>query len=1380
MLIRSWPQGEEVVPAAPVIPSDEGESGWWGGALLSGARAALAVALTAAQLSASVANSFTTDSGAEHLALPPVDNFNDNSIDGTKWTATGSAPSAAREQNQRMELGGGILTGNSVFLNSVDYFDLAVGSWARLVVFGGAPYKTSMKFADLQGDYCFMGMIDTTGLLYFGVTGGGQGSVTYNPAVHAWWRVIVIAGFIHSQTAPSTAANPPGSGEWVDLDVRAVPGSLDTTQVQLTLEASSSSAGLSPAHLWDAVNTAESRLSLEDEAAAESVVRAPWVNVQGYRLASQNTEGDAGESPVQAPIDDFDDNSINTAIWGTQVGQVVEQRQMLIVGEGAGAFGASSLDSTVVYDLKLGSYVKLVKRAQLGRNYYAGLFVIDPQGQWVYTQVYGTQLIAAGTGVLGTNIPYVPATHGWLRLIEIAGVVHWQTAPADAQNPPAAGEWVDFYSLATEPTFDSTRTYSQLATQNDTADPVAEGSWFDGFNTRANDVIEDDPGIIPTRREPINGLAALAWRDEEAPPPPPTSYDSDAGWWVLPPVVAPVVALAPWGHDQPEVARLGVEDEANPNVPLRPVVITVTRAPDWGHDQPEVARLGVEDDSWFPGLTAPPTAPPPVVMRGGEDEDSIGGQVNEEDGWWIQTPIVSRVDRLSAWGHDQPELAILWLDDEAGYRPALTLQVIPAQPFLDDEADSIAGQVDEDGWWPLVPALGRSPVQLSLSLEDELPRAPAGADDDAAQPRLREIVDHRVVPAPWSYDQPELAILWLEDEANYSPALTQRVIPIQPVLDDEADSIGGGQVEEDGWYPERPVREQPPPPLAYRDGEDLPLAPAGADDDAAQPRLREIVDHRVVPAPWSYDQPELAILWLEDEADYRPALTQRVVPAQPILDDEADSLGGGQVEEDGWWPQTPVRNPVAVLESWSHDQRELAILGVVDEAGWGIPLRPVDTIVLRQPDWGHDQSELAILGIEEEGWYPGLIAPAPAAPPVVTLADEEGSIAGQIEEDAAGWPQGSESAPVAGPALWGYDQPELATLSIVDEVASTIPLGVVTAPVTRLSDWSYDQPELAILWLEDEASTIPIVAPSLWQVPLPWYDEAGEVAQLGVEDESTWPAAPPAASPPARPWEPVAEQLPVTPITIVDDDVGTGLLGLLSSDRVLPLAWAYWQEEFFTTLADDEGYWFPPVGVVAYRSWLPGPDEQLPVTPPTIVAEDTGFLPGKASLTAVARLEPWWWDQPEIAVLGIDDERGILPIPVLVFRGPTVFRDDDQFSLPSFGLIDEAWFPPLPECVVGAAVAYSIAEELWFSTPTIGVTEENWLPAVPPAPSHGARWLAFLSWGSDGEGLGIFKLISAEGFVLPFLSLTGSTLPLLAIEGGALPLFDLDGRHLPT
>ncbi|HEY8593305.1 MAG TPA: hypothetical protein VIL42_10650 [Sphingomicrobium sp.] len=171
---------------------------------------------------------YTLEDGSGYYLLENAftDNFDDNSRDTSKWNLgltgwTGITNNGISETNGRVEVlppagttdgGGGYesvnsydITGGSIYLNVQASGTLSIG---QEVHFG---------FRSASDGY-FIFRDNTTLYLYRRVAGANTsvGSVAYSATTHRWWRLRHNSAddTVHLETATSTAANPPASGDW--------------------------------------------------------------------------------------------------------------------------------------------------------------------------------------------------------------------------------------------------------------------------------------------------------------------------------------------------------------------------------------------------------------------------------------------------------------------------------------------------------------------------------------------------------------------------------------------------------------------------------------------------------------------------------------------------------------------------------------------------------------------------------------------------------------------------------------------------------------------------------------------------------------------------------------------------------------------------------------------------------------------------------------------------------------------------------------------------------------------------------------------------------------------------------------------------------------
>lgn len=169
-----------------------------------------------------------------------VDNFNTGVAPDAKWSYNnnGGFGSCSLVGGELKFTFGTTLAYNSPNdLFSVSSFDLT-GSSAYVKLVG--PAVTTGNVAGTEGGFQirggtaptqeFVGISQTSdNLIYFFAANSALGvffnsSIAFNASTHAWWRIRESAGTIYWDTAPSTASNPPASGDWVNRATTSTSG----------------------------------------------------------------------------------------------------------------------------------------------------------------------------------------------------------------------------------------------------------------------------------------------------------------------------------------------------------------------------------------------------------------------------------------------------------------------------------------------------------------------------------------------------------------------------------------------------------------------------------------------------------------------------------------------------------------------------------------------------------------------------------------------------------------------------------------------------------------------------------------------------------------------------------------------------------------------------------------------------------------------------------------------------------------------------------------------------------------------------------------------------------------------------------------------------
>lgn len=132
------------------------------------------------------------------LAETLTDNFNDNSIDGAKWTNGGSGQVV--EQSGRIEISTQ-KAANYFQLTSLVTYDLTSSYYLVQILYAGNQTLVSRQtilYAELDVNNKVYIQIDQGNISANYVVAGtptyGAGSVTYNPATHKWVRLREASG----------------------------------------------------------------------------------------------------------------------------------------------------------------------------------------------------------------------------------------------------------------------------------------------------------------------------------------------------------------------------------------------------------------------------------------------------------------------------------------------------------------------------------------------------------------------------------------------------------------------------------------------------------------------------------------------------------------------------------------------------------------------------------------------------------------------------------------------------------------------------------------------------------------------------------------------------------------------------------------------------------------------------------------------------------------------------------------------------------------------------------------------------------------------------------------------------------------------------------
>lgn len=318
-----------------------------------------------------------------------TDNFNDNSIDITKWNNWGGVQVV--ETNQDLELT--TTTAASYWgITSVNQYDLTNSYVFVKMVDPGNTSLTShfctLKL-DIGSDYTEIGINGDYLVVNKYVSGiwTQTASAIYNSSVHKWIRIRESYGTVYWDYSANTQT-------WTNLWSEADPVILTSIYITLIVGNNSIEA---------------------------SGTTSKFDNFNVYPNPKTETL-----------IDSFNDNSLDLGKWNNWGGiQVVETNQELelTTTTAASYFGINSINQ---YDLT-SSYV-LVRLIDPGNTSLAShdceLQCSDIGGNnKIHFQVYADWLVAAHTiSSVYTGLAYItydPAIHKWLRMRENSGNTYW-------------------------------------------------------------------------------------------------------------------------------------------------------------------------------------------------------------------------------------------------------------------------------------------------------------------------------------------------------------------------------------------------------------------------------------------------------------------------------------------------------------------------------------------------------------------------------------------------------------------------------------------------------------------------------------------------------------------------------------------------------------------------------------------------------------------------------------------------------------------------------------------------------------------------------------------------------------------------------------------
>lgn len=275
---------------------------------------------------------------------------------------------------------------------------------------------------------------------------------TYSAANHAWLQIRETGGTVYFEGAPDVAGSPGAFTVLASFPTANSPWSLANVKIrlhrrQLSVALPSTSDGMM---LVDAVNTGAAHVAVNHATSG------------ALRGAGARTIASSGHGGLAAIKDSFDGAVLDAAKWSTAVlqgtGSASQSDGKLKVAVTSGATGDRVLVTSIATGtlLNQSAFARLSQAIFSSANSFGAEATFDlvdgNNGIGWHQQSSGMldiQRMVGGVVVETVAVSYTPFTHAWLRMREQAGQVYWETASADAHDPPLEGEWTIRYQKAT-------------------------------------------------------------------------------------------------------------------------------------------------------------------------------------------------------------------------------------------------------------------------------------------------------------------------------------------------------------------------------------------------------------------------------------------------------------------------------------------------------------------------------------------------------------------------------------------------------------------------------------------------------------------------------------------------------------------------------------------------------------------------------------------------------------------------------------------------------------------------------------------------------------------------------------------------------------------
>lgn len=408
---------------------------------------------------------FTPGAGA--LLSRLVEHFDKPALDEAKWTFT-NVPDVGGSTAGTYDITAGRLRlyGTTAYAYDSDAFLISDGAYSLLSSHVRARISANTSLDRIEMGIRLISASRTKWLMLavaegsFYATGRDgdnwflvDSNQTYDPVNHAWFQIRESSGTVYWEAAPDVSGSPGTFSVLASYPTASVPFSLTDMNLVLhrrvlSLALPSTSDGIV---FVDAVNTSASHVVTNHAATAA-------LSAGNARLAGTSAAG--GVSNIK---DGFDASALDTLKWTPTVskgtGTITQADGRLKMNLTSGAQGDQLLVTSVGTGTLLGSGVfarlsQAVFSTSNGPGIEAALDLTAAGGNYVgwHQQSNGVleaQRMNGGTVVDAIQFSYTPFTHAWLRVKEDGGQVYWQTADANASDPPQEGQWTTRYQLAT-------------------------------------------------------------------------------------------------------------------------------------------------------------------------------------------------------------------------------------------------------------------------------------------------------------------------------------------------------------------------------------------------------------------------------------------------------------------------------------------------------------------------------------------------------------------------------------------------------------------------------------------------------------------------------------------------------------------------------------------------------------------------------------------------------------------------------------------------------------------------------------------------------------------------------------------------------------------